>query len=178
MAVALHLTEQKEETMKRSSIVLIVAAFVLAVWWLHAPASPIMAGPGPRDTSPNVESIITQLELKWALAIVNKDAPALERLLAKEFNGTTPRGETYSREMAIQDLKNGVYDVTMMNLDQIDVNVFGNTAVAFTSQNEISKYGDQDFSGHYHYTDVWVKKNGRWQVVATHGSRFDEGESN
>jgi ketosteroid isomerase-like protein len=66
----------------------------------------------------------------------------------------------------------------MMDLDQIDVNVFGNTAIAFTSQNEISTYGDRDLSGHYHYTDVWIKKNGRWQVVASHGSRFDETESN
>ena len=60
----------------------------------------------------------------------------------------------------------------MMDLDQIDVNVFGNTAVAFTSQNEVSTYGNQDFSGHYHYTDVWVKRNGRWQVVASHGSKL------
>jgi ketosteroid isomerase-like protein len=162
--------------MKRSSTVLIIATFVLAVWWFHAPANATLAGPGPRDTNPSVESIITQLELKWSLAIVNKDAAALERLLANEFNGTTPTGNTYSREMAIADLKNGTYDVTMMDLDQIDVNVFGNMAVAFTSQNEISTYGNQDFSGHYHYTDVWVKKNGRWQVVASHGSRFDENE--
>jgi ketosteroid isomerase-like protein len=163
--------------MKRSTV-LIIATFVIAVWWFYTPASAVLAGPGPRDTNPSVESIITQLELKWSLAIVNKDAAALERLLAKEFNGTTPTAQTYSREMAIADLKNGTYDVTMMDLDQIDVNVFGNTAVAFTSQNEISTYGNQDFSGHYHYTDVWVKKNGRWQVVASHGSRFDETELN
>jgi hypothetical protein len=164
--------------MKRSSIVLIVATFVLAVWWFQAPATPVIAGPALRDSNENVESLITKLELNWALAIVNKDTTALERLLAKEFNGTTSTGYTYGREMAITDLKNGIYDVTMMNLDQIDVNVFGNTAVAFTSQNEISKYGDLDFSGHYHYTDVWVKRNGRWQVVASHGSRFDESTSN
>jgi len=163
--------------MKRSSIVFIVAAIVLVVWWFHAPASALIAGPaGPRDSNASVESLITKLELNWALAIVNKDTAALDRVLAKEFNGTSPTGYTYSREMAIADLKNGVYDVTMMDLDQVDVNVFGNTAVAFTSQTEISKYGDEDFSGHYHYTDVWIKKNGRWQVVASHGSKFNEAE--
>jgi ketosteroid isomerase-like protein len=163
--------------MKRSSILLIIAAVVLVVWWFHAPANAMLAGPAPRDSNPSVESVITKLELNWALAIVNKDTAAVDRLLAKEFNGTTPTGYTYSREMAIADLKNGVYDVTMMDMDQIDVNVFGNTAVAFTSQSEISKYGDEDFSGHYHYTDVWIKKNGRWQVVASHGSKFSEAES-
>jgi ketosteroid isomerase-like protein len=164
--------------MRRASIVLIIATFVLAVWWFYTPTNAVLAGPGPRDVNPSVEAIITQLELKWSLAIVNKDGAALERLLAKEFNGTSPTGYTYSREMAIADLKNRTYDVTMMDLDQIDVNVFGNTAIAFTSQNEVSTYGNQDFSGHYHYTDVWVKRNGRWQVVASHGSKFDESESN
>jgi len=178
MAVASRVTEEKEEIMKRSPVVLIVATFVLAVCWFLVPATLTLAGPSPRDSNQSVESIITQLELKWALAIVNKDTVMVERLLAKEFNGTTPAGETYSRGRAIADLKSGVYDVTMMNLDQIDVNIFGNTAVAFTSQNEISTYGDRDLSGHYHYTDVWIKKNGRWQVVASHGSKFDETESN
>jgi ketosteroid isomerase-like protein len=162
--------------MKRSSMLLIVAIFVLAVWWLPAPTGTILAGPGPRDSNQSVESLITQLELKWALAIVNKDTATIDRLLAYEFNGTTPTGNTYSKERAIVDLKSGAYDVTMMNIDQIDVNVFGNTAVAFTSQNEISTYGNEDFSGHYHYTDVWVKRNGRWLVVASHGSRYNESE--
>ena len=32
----------------------------------------------------------------------------------------------------------------------------------------------KDTGGHYHFTDVWVKKGGRWQVVASHGLRFNE----
>jgi ketosteroid isomerase-like protein len=61
-----------------------------------------------------------------------------------------------------------------MDLDEISVNVYGDTAVSFTSQEEKSTYGGRDTRGHYHFTDVWVKKGGRWQVVASHGSRFDE----
>jgi ketosteroid isomerase-like protein len=61
-----------------------------------------------------------------------------------------------------------------MDLDEISVNVYGDTAVSFTSQEETSTYAGKDTSGHYHFTDVWVKKDGRWQVVASHGSRFNE----
>jgi ketosteroid isomerase-like protein len=158
--------------MRRSSVVFIAAVFVLAVWWLYAPASAAIAG--PEDSNKSVEATITELERAWAAAIVNRDTATLERLLAKEFNGTSPNAHTYSREMAIGDLKSGVYVVDKMDLDEISVNVFGNTAVAFTSQEEKSRYGNEDFSGHYHYTDMWVKRGGRWQVVASHGSRFDE----
>ncbi len=158
--------------MKRSSMAFIVAVSVLAVWWFYASASPAAAG--PRDSNKSVEAMITQLERNWASAIVKKDTVTLDRLLARDFNGTSPTAHTYSREMAIADLKSGVYVVDKMDLDEISVNVYGDTAVAFTSQEEKSRYANEDFSGHYHYTDVWVKKNGRWQVVASHGSRFNE----
>jgi hypothetical protein len=105
-------------------------------------------------------------------AIVAKDFATLDRLLASDFIGTSPTGHTYSKDMAIADLKAGKYVVTRMDLDEIFINAYGNTVVAFTSQQERSMYGGEDFSGHYHYTDVWVRKNGRWQVVASHGSRF------
>jgi len=61
-----------------------------------------------------------------------------------------------------------------MAIDEVSVNVYGTTAVSFVSQEERSKYDGQDTSGHYHYTDVWVKKDGRWQAVASHGTRYDQ----
>ena len=106
-------------------------------------------------------------------AIVTKDTSTLDRLLAPEFTGTSPTGYTYSKEMAISDIKSGVYLVDRMDLEEISVNVYGDTAVAFTMQKENSKSGGEDLSGRYAYTDVWVKKSGRWQVVASHSSRFE-----
>jgi hypothetical protein len=119
-----------------------------------------------------VEQTIAKLERAWVSAIVDKDLGMLDELLAPEFTGTGANGVTFSKGIAIADLKSGSYVVDKMSLDEISVNVFGDTAVAFTSQEEKSRYGDKDFSGHYHFTNVWVKRNGNWQAVASHGSRF------
>jgi hypothetical protein len=119
-----------------------------------------------------VEQTIAKLERAWVSAIIDKDLGMLDELLAPEFAGTGPNGVTFSKGIAIADLKSGSYVVDKMSLDEISVNVFGDTAVAFTSQEEKSRYGDKDFSGRYHFTNVWVKRNGNWQVVASHGSRF------
>jgi ketosteroid isomerase-like protein len=154
--------------MKRLSVFLIVAG--LALLWLGIPASPAAADSLHLR---NVVNTITDLERSWVAAIVTKDTATLNRLLAPEFNGTSPTGYAYSKEMAISDIKSGVYLVDRMDLEEISVNVYGDTAVAFTTQKENSKSGNEDLSGRYAYTDVWVKKNGRWQVVASHGSRFD-----
>jgi ketosteroid isomerase-like protein len=120
----------------------------------------------------NVEDVITQLENDWVAAIVKKDVARIEGLLASDFNGTSPTGSTFPKSEAINELKNGNYTVESMTMDEVSVNVYGNTAVSFTSQQEKSKVNGKDNSGHYHFTNVWVNKDGAWQVVASHGSRL------
>jgi hypothetical protein len=51
--------------------------------------------------------------------------------------------------MAIEDLKSGAYVADSMDLDEISVNSYGgDMAVAFTSQEEESRYEGRDTSGH------------------------------
>ena len=130
------------------------------------------SAPAVAESSENVETTIVALEKEWTSAIVKKDAETLKRLLADDFNGTSPTAHTYSKESAIEDLQKGAYDVASMDLDEVSVNVYGNVAIAFASQEEKSKYDGKDISGHYHYTDVWVKRDGLWQAVASHGSLY------
>jgi ketosteroid isomerase-like protein len=119
--------------------------------------------------------VITRLEGEWVKAIVKKDGDALDRLLAGDFSGTSSTAHNYTKAMAIGELKSDKYVVTSMELDEISVNPYGNVAVAFSSQKETSRYDGKDTSAHYHFTDVWVKKDGRWQAVASHGTRYDTG---
>ena len=128
--------------------------------------------PAVSTTGEDVEATIAQLERDWVAAIVKKDQVALDRLLADDFAGTSPTAHFYTKSRAIADLAQGAYVVEAMNLDEISVNVYGDTAVAFASQDEKSRYEDTDVSGHYHYTNVWVKKADRWQAVASHGTRY------
>ena len=127
---------------------------------------------GWNRSTETVVADITRLENEWVTAIIKKDAAALDNLLAVDFNGTSPTGDTFPRSDAIEDLKSGAYEVEPMALDEISVNVYGDTAVVFTSQQEKSKYDGKDNSGHYHFTNVWVKRDGKWKVVASHGSRY------
>jgi ketosteroid isomerase-like protein len=165
--------------MKRSVLMLMI--FGVAGAWACSPTSP--SPPLPATTpivqaagnaSEDVETAITRLERDWAAAIVGKNLATLDRLLADDFNETSPTAYTLPKSQAIEDLKSGTYTVKKMDLDEISVNVYGDTAVSFTSQDEQSTYAGKNTSGHYHFTDVWVKKNNRWQVVASHGSRFDQ----
>lgn len=158
----------------------VVLMVSMGVSWLSAagaqsprPTTAAFSGArAPIDTG--VDAVIAALERDWASAIVKKDAAALNRLLADDFNGTSPTAHTFTKTAAVQEVQSGTYVVASMVLDEISVNVYGDVAVAFTSQKESSRYAGKDTSGHYHFTDVWVRRSGVWQVVASHGSRFNE----
>jgi len=168
--------------MQRQLMVLVVFATAIAAASCTQGPAPEGFSPAPASTAPavapsvaeDVEAAIAQLERDWVAAIVKKDTATLDRLLAQEFSGTSPTAHVYTKDMAIGDLMSGTYVVDSMDLDEISVNSYGDVAVAFASQEEKSRYAGKDISGHYHYTDVWAKKDGRWQAVASHGTRYDK----
>jgi ketosteroid isomerase-like protein len=149
-------------------------ALALAALMLSVGAWSGTAAPAQSEDAKTVQATVVQLEKDWVAAIAKKDVATLDRLLADDFVGTSPTAHTYTKTNAIDDLKNAKYVVESMKLDEVSVNVYGSTAVAFASQEEKSHYAGTDTSGHYHFTDVWVKKGGRWQAVASHGTRYDK----
>jgi ketosteroid isomerase-like protein len=167
----------KEMNMRHQALPLIALVLSLGVWSCannSKPQEPIATATAATAPAPaeDVEGTITQLEKDWVAAIQKKDTATLDRILAPDFVGTSPTAHTFMKDDAIGDIKDSRYVVDKMNLDEVSVNVYGDTAVSFTSQEEKSKYEGKDTSGHYHFTDTWVKKDGKWQVVASHGTRY------
>jgi ketosteroid isomerase-like protein len=166
--------------MRYHALVFIPLALSVGTWGCTTAPGTQTAAPAAAATSStspageDVPATIVRLENDWVTAIEKKDAATLDRLIAEDFAGTSPTAHTYTKTNAIDDLKNAKYVVEAMTLDDVSVNVYGNVAVAFTSQEEKSQYAGADTSGHYHFTDVWVKKDGRWQAVASHGTRYDK----
>ena len=161
--------------MKNLTIAVLILAALTLIPSCAAPSEEAKASPAPSLAAAppeNVDEVITQLEKDWVAAIVKKDVATIDALLASDFNGTSPTGSTFPKAEAIEELKAGTYAVESMTMDEVSVNVYGNTAVSFTSQQEKSKLNGKDISGHYHFTNVWVKKDGKWQVVSSHGSRL------
>lgn len=131
-------------------------------------APPVTQAQDPKQT----EAEIIQLEKDWVAAIQKKDLATLGQILADDFAGTSITGGTFRKTDAIEDIEKGIYVVQSMTMDEVSVNVYDDAAVAFTSQDEKSTYAGKDSSGHFHFTNTWIKRNGKWQVVASHGSPY------
>ena len=137
-------------------------------------ASTAAAAASPTE---NVAQAITKLERDWADVTVKGDLAATGRIVADDWIGTSWNGETQPKAQIMEELKTGAYKPSSINVDNIKVRTFGDVAVATLTQTEKSQYKGKDSSGRYLYTDVWVKRNGKWQVVSSHGSKPEQSKA-
>jgi len=115
------------------------------------------------------EQALMQLERDWTAAALNKDAAALDKILADDWVGQNPAG-TATKTEALADLRSGDNKIESETMGDMKVRVFGDTAVVTGSDDEKSSYKGKDTSGHYTWTDVFVKRHGRWQAAASQGT--------
>jgi hypothetical protein len=162
IAKAQLVSKRREKPMKNLTRLLIVIVCV----FLLVPVSAVQ----PVRAANNADTeFVKFLEDAWVNAIVHKNFDVLELEIANDFIGVSPNGQRYGKAEAIADLKTGAYTVESMKMNNVNVRIFGDTALVMFYQDEKSKYLDEDCSGRYAFTDLWVKRGGVWQVVASHG---------
>ena len=156
--------------MKQTLLTLVAASLPLTL--ACAGAGTQTSAPPPAASAAaateNVPQVITGLENDWVKAIVAADTATIDRIIADDFIGTTDDVQ-YNKADAIAGVRNVTYEA--LELSNITAHVYGDTVVATMDQNEKSRQGSHDFSGHYLFTNVWVKRDGQWRAVASHGSR-------
>jgi ketosteroid isomerase-like protein len=120
-----------------------------------------------------IEQALIQMERDWTEAALKKDTVALDKILADDWVAQGPTGVSTKAE-TLADLKSGNYKLESQTLADMKVRVFGDTAVVTGSDDEKSSYKGHDTSGHYTWTDVYVKRQGRWQAAASQGTRITQ----
>jgi ketosteroid isomerase-like protein len=127
--------------------------------------------------SAELKQEMMKLHHSWDDAFLKRDAKAVDALLADEYVSTGPDGERYSKKQTIDDMKSGVDVVEAAFTDEFQITPYGNDMVVVRSRWAATEtYKGKQTKGQYRYTDVWVKRDGRWQVVADHGSRIEPQE--
>src|ERR1051325_6401066 len=138
-------------------------------------ASTTAAAAAPTASSnESVEKAIFKMESDWTETFAKNDMSVTDSITANDFSFVNSSGATQSKAEFVKMFTSGEYKITYLDLDNFKVRVFGDTAVATYGQNEKSQYQGKDSSGHYVYNDVWVKRNGNWQIVASQGAKSDE----
>jgi len=118
----------------------------------------------PQDTEPRV---LLRLEDEWALALIHRDAAVFRRLLADRFIYTED-DRTMSRDDVLHEIVAGADTVKSAHNEDMHVQRFGATAVVTGWLVVAGLRPGGPFDRRYRFTDTWVRRGARWQIVAAH----------
>ena len=127
------------------------------------------------EEAEKITEVITKLDQQWAKASITKDTAFLKSIWANDFSSTDEFGKVFDKEAALASFEDNTDTVTSAVTAPFRVRVYGkNFAVARGDYHETGKDKDgKPFSRKFRFTNVWVKKNGAWKVVAGHSSQLE-----
>jgi len=110
---------------------------------------------------------LIKLEEEWHNAYMRRDATPLERILADEYIAVGGGGGSVNKAQTIEGLKNDRATYEYSTPYDMDFRFYGDTVVVVGRTKEKGKaQNGTEFSVEYRWTDVFVKREGRWQCVA------------
>ena len=116
------------------------------------------------------EKDLIKLENDWGNAWAKGDGKFLEQLYATEYLWTGADGTLFNKVDGIKDDTSPEYTEKSFKLSDLKVHIYGEAAVV-TGRNDVTfKKGGKAEQLAVRFTDVFVKRDGRWQVVATQGT--------
>jgi ketosteroid isomerase-like protein len=118
------------------------------------------------------EEELLKLEKAFAEAIVSNDLEGIGRLVADDWIIIDSDGGIVDRTRFFEVIKSGALTHEMMESEDFRVRVYGDSAVVTGVTRTKGKFMGQEFSTQERATDVFVKRDGRWQCVLTHLARF------
>jgi ketosteroid isomerase-like protein len=118
----------------------------------------------------DVEQTLMQMERDVTGAILKRDVAALEPVFADAFVFTGPDGMMQTKAQFLADIKSGDLALESSELSDMKVRVHGTAAVVTYSTTDKGKYKGKDIGGRYRWTDTFVRRGEKWQLVAGQGT--------
>ena len=118
------------------------------------------------ETNDEVARSLINMTRQWLEANITHDPSILETILADDFQMMRPTGRFSTKSEEIAHIKSSKCKVESDHLDDAKVRVFGDVAVLYGWETFIVKCSDKVKTGTYFWSDVWLKRSGRWQAVA------------
>jgi len=140
-----------------------VGMLVSAAWLVLAVATSAVA---QEDDAAKVRA----LEMKWTDSYKQRKIDILASLLSDDFVITVEDGATYSKSGYITHTADTSVQVKLAELSDLKVHLHGNAAVVTGAYHEKGTSNGQPYEYHDRLTDVWMKRDGNWQVIASHYS--------
>ena len=129
-----------------------------------AASSDAFAAAGPKES-------LAELQQVLARAWVVRDRAAIERIVASDWTTTGPDGSVRTRAQVLAEVfDTHIHRIQQIALDAVEVRLFGEAAVVSGRTHAMGEFARQKYDVWIRFTDVFVRRGGQWQAVASHAS--------
>ncbi len=117
-----------------------------------------------------VEKEILRLEEQLTRTEMRLDVDALDRIYADDIMVTAPIGICVDKPAVMSEVRQAADKATIGKYDKDDLKVraFGDTAVTSYRMTAEATAEGMEIKRQLCITNVWLKRNGSWQLVARH----------
>jgi ketosteroid isomerase-like protein len=141
-------------------------AILLMAGMAFARQSAMASKPEMHAGSANVEQNLKEMEDRWARASLKSDGEAVAPLLAEDFVNINSDGTVLNRAGTIARTTKSKMERS--ELSEVAVNSHGDSAVVTGIWSGKGVDGEgKAFESKERWADTWVKKDGKWQCVAS-----------
>jgi len=130
------------------------------------------AQPPKASQDPTDIAAIKQISQDMGDAMVRVDIDRLNQIYADDFVTVGRSGRVITKADMLSDFQSFHDKLESFENGPIDVQVFGNVAVANGSVSEQRIRDGKNVSGEFLWMDLLEKRGGKWQVVRSAGSRI------
>jgi hypothetical protein len=113
---------------------------------------------------------LTRLEQLWNDAYVHGNVKPLEQLLADDLIVTMTDMSVLSKAQSIGLLRSGRLKFPRYETSDIRIRVYGDAAVVTGRLQRTRTVNGTNVDDDWRFTKVYVRRSGKWQVVAWHAS--------
>jgi len=121
------------------------------------------------DEAPDAATIRAD-EVRIAEAYKNRQVDSFASLLDDDFVITFEDGSVYSKTGYLSYSASSSTRVEVAEVSDMKIRLHGDTAVVTGMYHEKGMDSRTAYDYHDHFTDVWMKKAGKWRLIAAHYS--------
>lgn len=124
-----------------------------------------------RSQKRQVEQALRTMTSELIEAYPKQEVAILDRILADDLTVINPDGSTGDKAGEIGGLRSGKLKLESVTNDDMKVRIYGETAVVTGRATIKGQIDGQEIRDQNRYTSVFVRRRGRWQVIALHVTR-------
>jgi ketosteroid isomerase-like protein len=150
------------------------AAVALAFLLTLRPPSSVPSSPAPAQSahsSEDEEKVVLGVQRQWMEAIRDKDAAALDRILADDYVNTDSRGGVTNKADSLRQARAGGDHMKAFYTSDEKARVYGDVAIITGRLRVEGIASGQPYDAEVRFTDILARIDGQWRAVAAHASK-------